>query len=78
MRLSENVYLLRYPHPSALRRTFMYASFLRISEALPMDVFHQPLRGRFFDSLYPRLCSPFENAQRASRHQVTRKDGGIP
>ena len=24
---------LRYPHPSSLRRTFMYASFLKISEA---------------------------------------------
>ncbi len=30
-RLSENAYLLRYPHPSSLRRTSMYASFLRIS-----------------------------------------------
>ena len=39
---------LRYPHPSSLRRTFMYASFLGISEALHMDIFHQPLRGRFF------------------------------
>jgi hypothetical protein len=40
----ENVHLLRYPHPSSLRRTFMYASFLGISEALHMDIFHQPLR----------------------------------
>jgi len=56
----------------------MYASFLGISEALHMDIFHQPLRSRFFDSFYPRLHSPFENAQRASKHQVTKKDGGIP
>jgi hypothetical protein len=42
---------LRYPHPSSLRRTSMYASFLGISEALHMDIFHQPLRSRFFDSL---------------------------
>jgi hypothetical protein len=51
MRLSENAHLLRYPHPSSLRRTFMYASSLGISEALHMDIFHQPLRSRFFDSL---------------------------
>ena len=68
MRLSENAHLLRYPHPSSLRRTSMYASFLGISEApvpragsvterdfaklnLHMDIFHQPLRSRFFDSL---------------------------
>jgi hypothetical protein len=42
---------LRYPHPSSLRRTFMYASFLGISEALHMDIFHQPLKIRLFDSL---------------------------
>jgi len=29
----------------------MYASFLEISEALQLDIFHQPLRSRFFDSL---------------------------
>ena len=56
-RLMENVHLpfgkltvlssvegLRYPHPSSLRRTSLYASFLGISEALHMDIFHQPLR----------------------------------
>jgi len=63
-RLSENAHLplgrlvalskvagLRYPHPSSLRRTLTYASFLGISEALHMDIFQQPLRIRFFDSL---------------------------
>jgi hypothetical protein len=44
MRLSENAHLLRYPHPSSLRRTSLYASFLRISEALHLGIFHQPLR----------------------------------
>ena len=29
----------------------MYASFLGISEALHLAIFHQPLRCRFFDSL---------------------------
>jgi hypothetical protein len=58
---------LRYPRPSSLRRTPMYASFLGIcprfawtphpaggspvSEALHLDLFHQPLRIRFFESL---------------------------
>jgi hypothetical protein len=55
MRMSENAHLpfdrlmalskvegLRYPHPSSLRRTSMYASFLVISEALRMGIFHQP------------------------------------
>jgi hypothetical protein len=64
MKLSENAHLpfdklmalskvegLRYPYPSSLRRTSMYASFLGISEALHLDIFHQRLRSRFFDSL---------------------------
>jgi hypothetical protein len=67
LRLSENAHLpfdrltalskvegLRYPHPSSLRRTSMYASFLGISsrsKACGMDIFHQPLRSRFFDNL---------------------------
>jgi len=51
MRLSEKANLLRYPHPSSLRRTSMYASFLGISEALHLAVFHQPLGNWFFDSL---------------------------
>ena len=62
---------LRYPHPSSLRRTSMYASFLGIcprfawtphpaggspvSEALHLDIFHQPLRHRFFDSFKGRI-----------------------
>ena len=51
MRLSENAHLLRYLYPSSLRRTSIYASFLGISEALHLDIFHQPLRSRFFDNL---------------------------
>ncbi|MGD8984386.1 MAG: hypothetical protein PVI53_10195, partial [Desulfobacteraceae bacterium] len=42
---------LRYPHPSSLRRTSIYASFLGISEALHLDIFHPPPTIRFFDSL---------------------------
>ncbi len=51
MRLSENAHLLRYPYPSSLRRTYIYASFLGISKALHLDIFRQPLRSWFFDSL---------------------------
>ena len=32
----------------------MYASFLGISEALHMDIFHQPLKSWFFDILNRR------------------------
>jgi len=31
------------PRPSSLRRTYMYASFLRASGALHLDIFAQPL-----------------------------------
>jgi hypothetical protein len=74
MRLSQNVHLLRYPRPSSLRRTSLYASFLGTSEALQLDIFHQPLRGRFFDSLFRlryylnyNLVSNFLIAIRASK-----------
>jgi hypothetical protein len=41
---------LRYPHPSSLWRTSLYASFLGTSsrsKGCGMDIVHQPLRGRF-------------------------------
>jgi len=38
----KNTHLLRYAHPSSLRRTGKYASFLSISRALHLDVFDQP------------------------------------
>jgi hypothetical protein len=40
--LSENAHLRRSPHPSSLRRTVMYASFLSMSHALHLCIFHQP------------------------------------
>ena len=66
MRLLENAHLLRYPHPSSLRRTSLYASFLGISsrsKACGMDIFHQPLRGRFFYSLVERLSDTLPSPQ---------------
>ncbi|MEJ2258828.1 MAG: hypothetical protein P8X98_17950, partial [Woeseiaceae bacterium] len=40
-RLSENAHLLRYPHSESLRRTFLYASFFGISNALHLIIFRQ-------------------------------------
>ncbi len=42
IRLLKNTHLLRCAHPSSLRRTLQYASFLLISRALHPDVFDQP------------------------------------
>ena len=38
----KNTHLLRSPHPSSLRRTSKYASFLRVSGALHLGIFEQP------------------------------------
>jgi len=50
-RLSENPHLPRCAHPSSLRRTCMYASFLRISRALHLQIFQQPPKFQYFDRL---------------------------
>jgi len=47
----KNTHLLRYAHPSSLQRTCMYASFLRISRALHLNVFEQPGENFFFNNL---------------------------
>jgi hypothetical protein len=47
----ENAHLLRSPHPLSLRRTSKYASFLRISGALHLGIFDQPLTKEFFSKL---------------------------
>jgi hypothetical protein len=47
-RLLKNAHLLRFPHPSSLRRTSKYASLLRISGALHLAIFEQPLKDDFF------------------------------
>jgi hypothetical protein len=62
LRLSENAHLLRYPHPSSVRRTSMYASFLGISEALHLDIFHQPQVSRFFESFVEVLFALMRQA----------------
>jgi len=50
-RLLKNTHLLHCAHPSSLRRTVQYASFLLISRALHLDVFDQPGRNYFFNNL---------------------------
>jgi hypothetical protein len=49
-RLLKNAHLRRYPHPSSLRRTFKYASLLRISEALHLGIFEQPVNIDFLSN----------------------------
>jgi hypothetical protein len=44
-------HLLRFPHPSSLRRTAKYASLLRISGALHLALFEQPGKDDLFSSL---------------------------
>ena len=50
-RLLKNAHLLRFPHPSLLRRTSKYASLLRISGALHLGIFEQPAENDFFSNL---------------------------
>jgi len=47
----KNTHLLRYAQPSSLQHTYMYASFLRFSRALHLDVFEQPAENYFFNNL---------------------------
>ncbi len=49
--LLKNGHLGRFAHPSSLRRTIKYASFLRISGALHLAIFEQPEQTDFFNSL---------------------------
>jgi hypothetical protein len=49
--LLKNGHLLRFPHPSSLRRTAKYASLLRISGALHLALFEQPGKDDIISSL---------------------------
>jgi hypothetical protein len=46
--------LLRYPHPSSLRRTLMYTSLLGISGGLHLDALGQPAQWVLFSELVCR------------------------
>jgi|GEM_PF-102773 len=47
----KNAHLLRFAHPSSLRRTGLYASFLGISQALHLGMLSQPVNIGFFNTL---------------------------
>ena len=51
-RLLKNAHLPRFPHPSSLRRTSKYTSFLRISGALHLGIFEQPAENDFSSTWY--------------------------
>jgi hypothetical protein len=61
-RLLKNTHLLRYAHPSSLRRTGKYASFLLISRALHLDVFDQPGDNYFLNDLIVFTIAGYYNA----------------
>jgi hypothetical protein len=46
----KNAHLQRYPRSSSLRRTSMYASFLKTSGALHLDIFEHPDLQDFFSN----------------------------
>jgi hypothetical protein len=50
-RLLKNAHLLRFPHPSSLRRTSKYVSLLRISGVLHLGIFEQPAENDFLSKL---------------------------
>jgi len=50
--LLKNTHLLRFPHPSSLRRTSKHASFLRISGALHLGIFEQHEENDSFSNCY--------------------------
>jgi hypothetical protein len=49
--LLKNAHLRRYPRPSSLQRTLKYASLLRISGALHLNIFDQPYNKLLFQQL---------------------------
>jgi len=61
-RLLKNVHLLRFSHPSSLRRTAMYDSLLRISKALHLGIFEQPEEKDFFSKRLDISLNPCKGA----------------
>ena len=60
-KLLKNAHLLRFPYPSSLRRTFMYASFLGISGALHLGIFEQLEKFTFSATRKTRIILPEGN-----------------
>jgi hypothetical protein len=68
----ENAHLLRYPRPSSLQRTSEYASFLGISDALHLCIFHQPPKPRF-----KTLCRAYFSPVLAGQNGQTKRAMGF-
>jgi len=60
-RLLKNARLRRSPHPSLLRRTFKYASLLRISGALNSGILDQPAKNDFSNRFNSSNPGPLES-----------------
>jgi len=58
----KNAHLLRFAHPSSLRRTCLYASFLGISQALHLGMLSQPVNIGFFNTLMIKWDFDMQNA----------------
>jgi len=59
----KNAHLLRFAHPSSLRRTGLYASFLGISQALHLGIFPQPVNIGYDNKLLGRRSRRHERAR---------------
>jgi hypothetical protein len=57
----KNTHLRRCFHPVSLRRTFKYTSFIRISSALHLGIFDQPVKGAHFERYNKKLLYSFSN-----------------
>jgi TRAP-type C4-dicarboxylate transport system permease small subunit len=66
-RVRKNAHLRRCAHPSSLRRISMYASFLRISRALHLNIFAHPVDNGFFSNLLGKTDSVEELSRRINR-----------
>jgi hypothetical protein len=66
--LLKNGHLLRFPHPSSLRRTAKYASLLRILGALHLALFEQPGKDDFLSSL---LDSGEDHGEQAREAEIS-------
>jgi len=71
--LLKNGHLLRFPHPSSLRRTAKYASLLRISGALHLALFEQTGKYDFFNSLLEELKASTEPANNLVGQRLARR-----
>jgi hypothetical protein len=76
-RLLKNAHLLRFPHPSSLRRTFKYASLLGISGALHLGIFEQPGGDHFFSNLLVKGGQEDRNRVLVFAKRKPRKGGRI-